>query len=245
MKLHQTIALVAGKKARAQKLLTEAHHGWNTAAISGMTRTYAPKDEEGDKLPPESKLVHLRVTDRIAEVIAKLIEYYDIVVTQETGNTAAKGPLIIDGETVMMLPVTAILFLERQLVDLHAFVKQLPTLPADREWHWDDNKNCYATAPVQTVKTNKVPDALVLYPATKEHPAQTQAFNRDVAVGEYTTVHLSSAVPEADKAAMLTRVEKLQDDAKVAREIANSDDAEEQTVGKVILDYVFNTKSAV
>ena len=149
MKLHQTIALVAGKKARAQKLLTEAHHGWNTAAISGMTRTYKPKDDDGDKLPSESKLVHLRVTDRVDEVVSKLSEYYDIVVTQETANREARAIVSFGKGDGFELPVTAILFLERQLVDLLAFVKQLPTLPADREWHWDDNKNCYATSPVQ------------------------------------------------------------------------------------------------
>ncbi len=239
MKLHQVIALVAGRKSRAQKLLTEAHHGWNETAISGMTRSYTPKDDDGQNLPTENKEIHVRVADKIEEVVGKLTDFYDIVCTQEQSNTIASAAIEVEGCSLGKLPVPAILFLERQLVDLHAFVKKLPTLPPDREWSWDGNKNCHCTKPIETLKTNKVPDVLVKYAATKEHPAQTEAYTKDVVVGTYTTVLTSSAVPEQDKAAMLQRVENLQDAAKLARESANSVEASEEKVGAAILDYVF------
>jgi hypothetical protein len=245
MKLHQVIALVAGKKARAQKLLTEVHHGWNEKAISGMTRTYIPKAEDGDQFPPESKQVHVQVASKIAAVVTKLAEYYDIVATQEGANTTAGAYMAVEGLTLGVLPVTVILFLERQLVDLHAFVKTLPTLPADREWSWDENRNCYSTRAIETVKTTKIPAVLVKYEATKEHPAQTETYGKDLAVGIWTTTHLSSAIPEAEKAAMLARVEVLQDAAKAAREEANDIAATETHIGHELLAYVFGTKSAV
>jgi hypothetical protein len=46
-----------------------------------------------------------------------------------------------------------LLFLEKQLVDLHTFVKKLPVLDASDSWSYDASADCYATDPVQTVRT--------------------------------------------------------------------------------------------
>lgn len=240
-KLNQVIAVVKGTKARATKLLTDAHQKWNKEAISGIAKTYCPKAENGDPLPPESKLIHLNVPARIREVMEQVSTFFDVVMTQEQGNTNAKATVELDGKAFLTdMPVTTLLFLEHQLVDLHTFVSKLPTLPPDREWKFDTNRDCYATDPIESVRTQKVPKPIVKYHATKEHPAQTELFPEDVTVGTWTTTYMSSAIPTRQRAIMLRRVEELQDAVKRAREAANSLEVDQVKHGHKILNHIFS-----
>ena len=239
-KLNQVIAVVQGKKSRAQKLLTESHRGWNAAAISGIAKTYQPKDAEGDLLTAENKQIHLNVPEKIRETMGQVASFFDVVMTQENGNTQAKGTIEIDGKPFLPdVPVTTLLFIERQLVDLHTFVTNLPVLPPDREWKYDRNRNCHVTDPVDSLRTSKKAQVIVKYDATKEHPAQTELFSEDVTVGTWTTTYMSSAVPSRQRAEMLGRVEELQDAVKRAREQANSCEVEQLTHGGKILNHIF------
>jgi hypothetical protein len=237
-KLNQIIAVVQGKKSRTQKLLTEIHRGWNQEAITGISKTYTPKDEEGEQYPSESKRIHLDVPKRIREVAGHLTDFFDVVATQETSNTEATADVVVDGSLLLNgVPVGVLLFLEKQLVDLHTFVSKLPVLPPDRVWNWHANRGCFATEPVETLKTQKVPDVLVKFPATKEHPAQTEAFMKDVVVGKWHTTYMSSAIPAQERDAAIARIEKLQDAVKTAREEANSIEAVTAKIGERVLEH--------
>ena len=192
-KLNQVIAVVKGVKSRTQKLLTESHRGWNKEAISGIAKTYSPKADDGDPLPSESKTIHLNMPEKIRDTMDQVASFLDVVMTQEQGNTHAKGTIELDGKSFLMdVPVTSLLFLEHQLVDLHTFVSNLPTLPPDREWKFDKNRNCHVTDPINSVRTQKVPKVIVKYEATKEHPAQTELFSED-------TPHIELPAPPEPK----------------------------------------------
>jgi hypothetical protein len=239
-KLNQIIAVVQGKKSRAQRLLTDTHRGWNREAISGITKTYTPKDEDGDKLPPERKRIHLNVVSKIEETLEELQAFWDVVTTQETGNTGARASIVIDDKPLLTdQPVTVLLFLEKQAIDLHTFVAQLPTLPLDREWAYDTNRDCFVTAPTESLRTQKQPEVITKAPATTEHPAQTELYLKDVVVGTWETTHMSSAIPAQAKADALRRVEALQDAIKSAREQANSAEVEQIKIAETVLEYVF------
>jgi hypothetical protein len=239
-KLNQIIAVVQGKKSRASKLLTDSHRGWNKDAISGIEKNYRPKADDGDPLPAESKRIHLNVPERIRDTMDQVASFFDVVMTQEAGNTQAKATIEVDGKPFLTdMPVTTLLFLEKQLVDLHTFVSTLPTLPPDREWRRDDNRDCYVTDPIESIRTSKQQKPIVLYDATPEHPAQTQIISEDVTVGTWTTTYLSSAIPARQKAEMLRRVEDMQDAVKRAREQANSIEVEQLTHGRRILNHIF------
>ncbi len=244
-KLNQIIAVVTGKKTRSTKLITDAHRGWNSAAIAGLTKTYRPLDDEGEKQPPEHKSIHIDVPARIRDTMKQVASFLDAVATQDFGNTLAKAPVEveIDGSVKSLfgvdLPVTVMLFLEKRLIDLHTFVSQLPVLPPDREWKFDDGRNCFVTEPTDTLRTQKVQQPIVKYDATTEHPAQTELITRDVTVGIWTTTHMSSAIPEKNRAEMLRRIEALQDAVKVARERANSIEVEQKYIGKRLMEHIF------
>lgn len=239
-KLNQVIAVVQGKKSRALELLTESHRGWNEAAISGIAKTYTPKDIEGDPLPAENKKIHLNVKEKVRETLDQVASFFDVVMTQEQGNTSANANVEIDGKLLLTnVPVTTLLFLERQLRDLHTFASNLPILPPDREWKFDENRNCHVTDPIASIRTQKIPKVIVKYNATVEHPAQTELFPEDVTVGTWKTTYMSSAIPARQRAEILQRINNLQDAVKRAREAANSLEVEQLNHGSKILGHIF------
>lgn len=241
-KLNQIIAVVNGEKQRAQKALTEAHRKvQKDVLISGISRSYRPKDEEGEKLPSESKLVNYTVKDSLTDLERCLTRLWDLVLTQDHANTQTLGKIIVDGVIVVGgVPVTHLLFIEKQLVDIKTFIEKLPTLATDEVWKFSDEANAYSTDVHKTLRTKKVLKNHVKARATKEHPEQVDVYTEDVAVGEWDTVKFSGAIPEREKQQLLERVHKLQDAVKQAREDANAFEITNRVIGKQMFDYLFN-----
>src|SRR5690349_10863283 len=113
-KLNQVIAAVAGKKKRATDSITEAYHLIQKAPLfDGISKTYQPKEEDGDKLPPESKSIQAKVADLIDSVRTSMIEMLDVIATQDFTNCQAKADVSVNGVVVLpKVPVTYLLFLE-------------------------------------------------------------------------------------------------------------------------------------
>ncbi|MCC3417836.1 MAG: hypothetical protein JGK28_07675, partial [Microcoleus sp. PH2017_07_MST_O_A] len=65
-RLNQIIAIEKGIKSRSIQELAEAQKSLQKPAVlSGISRTYRPKDEEGEQLPPESKKVEVKAEEII------------------------------------------------------------------------------------------------------------------------------------------------------------------------------------
>lgn len=243
--LNQIIALVQGKKTRLQKFLTELHHSWTKQSdrLSGISRTYAPVDEEGEMFAPENRTVQVHARDVIVLVRKHLGDFFDVVATQDYGNTVATADIMLgDKILVASVPVTVLLFLEKQLTDLRTFAISLPTLSSDRIWEQDTAKNCWVTQPEETLKTQKKIEVIVKYDATKEHPAQTEIIQVDKTIGHWTTVHTSGALSEKHCSEIIENIENLQDAVKIAREKANSAEVQFQSkFAEPILGYVFGS----
>ncbi|MHC4346346.1 MAG: DUF7873 family protein, partial [Planctomycetota bacterium] len=140
------------------------------------------------------------------------------------------------------VPVAVLLFLEKQLAGLRTLASELPTLPTDKVWSWDAAKNCWVTEAEQSVKTQKVIEPIVKYDATPEHPAQTELISKDRTIGHWSTIHLSGALPEMERNAIVTRIETLQDAVRLAREKANSGEVEPQEIGAAVLNYILTSE---
>ncbi|WP_454464576.1 DUF7873 family protein [Actinoallomurus spadix] len=240
-KLNQIIAVEKGIKSGTLRDLTDAHHGLQKPALlSGISRTYQPKDEEGEQLPPESTRVQVKADEvlrRTAEIMTRL---FDVTATKDWANCAAKADVVVDGQTLLRdVPVTYLLFLEKQLTDLHTFVKKLPALDAAETWVFDDSADAWRTEPVRTIRTKKVPRNHVKAEATDKHPAQVEVYYEDVAVGYWTTMKFSGALPARRINELLERVERLQQAVKFAREEANGAEVTDRRVGDVVFRYLF------
>jgi hypothetical protein len=240
-RLNQIIAVEKGIKTRSHQELTEAHQALQKPTLlSGIARTYRPRDEEGEQLPPEATKVQIKSEEIIRKTASILAELFDVTATKDYTNCKARADVVLDGKVLLTaVPVTYLLFLEKQLVDLHTFVKKLPVLDASESWTFDASADCWATEPVQTAKTKKIPRNHVKAEATDKHPAQVEVYHEDVVVGYWKTVKFSGALPAKRVNELLERVEKLQKAVKFAREEANDHAADEQKVGRAVLDYLF------
>jgi len=240
-RLNQIIAVEKGVKSRSFQELTEAHHLLQKPAmLAGISRTYRPKDDEGEQFPSESTRVQVKAEDVIRKTVEILTELLDVTATKDWANCKAHANVVVEGQTLLTdVPVTYLLFLEKQLVDMHTFVKKLPVLDASETWTFDASADTYATEPAQTTKTKKIPRNHVKAEATEHHPAQVEVYYEDVVVGYWRTVKFSGALPAQRVNELLERVERLQQAVKFAREEANNLEVEDVKVGDKLFQYLF------
>ena len=240
-KLNQIIAVEKGVKASSQSELTKHYQLLQKSGLLvGISRTYQPKDEEGEELPPESTRVQTKAEEVLRRVGETMTRYFDIAATKEWANTEARADVVVGDVTVLpQVPVTYLLFLEKRLVDMHTLIDHLPLLDAAEEWEFDPTSDSYRTAPQKTVRTKKTPRNHVKAEATEHHPAQVEMYYEDVPVGTWTTVKFSGALPAVRVNELRARVETLQAAIQQAREKANEITVTDQHVGKVVFDYLF------
>ena len=227
------------EKAASSRAKAEGMFG-KVGLYTGLSRSYTPKDEDGEQLPPEATSVQVKVKQVLLDVQSHMTTLFDTVATKDFANCHAKADITVDGNVLMKaVPATYILFLEKQLAELLAFVKRVPMLDASEVWHYDANQDCYATPPVETIRSKKVMQRLIAAEATKEHPAQVHLYQEDVPAGRWKTIKFSGAIPASELNAMIARIEKLQQAVKFAREEANRAEVKVQTAGEPLLTYIF------
>ena len=240
-KLNQILAIDKQTKAKAQADLTALYHSLQKPdLLKGISRVYSPKNEDGEKLPPESGRVQVRVKEELKKVTETLIRHMDIAGSKEYTNTKAKANVTVDGKVLLAdVPATYLLFLEKNLIDLTTLVNKIPTLDPTETWVSDRAQNLWATEPSETARTKKIPRNHVKAEATDKHPAQVEIYTEDVVVGTWKTVKYSSALSQQEVDAMLERLDKLSRAVKFAREEANGQEVADLKAGKTIMDFVF------
>ncbi|MDP9862384.1 MULTISPECIES: DUF7873 family protein [Streptosporangium] len=239
-KLNQILAVEKGVKSDAQRKVTDAYHTvQKNTLLSGISRTYQPIDDEGEHLPAESTRVQVQAEDLLKQLGTTLTRLFDVTATKDWANCVARADVRVDGATLLEnVPVTYLLFLEKQLVDLHTFVAKLPVLDAAETWTLDQSTDCWRTEPVKTTRTKKVPRNHVKAEATDKHPAQVEVYHEDIVVGFWTKVTFSGAVPRKRVNELLERVTRLQDAVKFAREEANGTEVVDQRIGEKVFGYL-------
>jgi hypothetical protein len=240
-KLNQILAIEKGKKTQLHREITELHRATQkNQLMTGHHKTFAPREDGGETFPDDRQHVQHRATEVIEQVTERLTSLLDVTATKDWANCSARADVVVDGDVFLAdVPVTYLLFLEKELGDLHTFVSKVVELDPAEQWTLDPNSGLFRSEPVTTHKTKKVQRAVVLYDATEHHPAQTQLITDDVVIGHWTTVKFSGALPRPDKKRMLDRIGKLQDAVKFARVQANSMEAEEKRMGAKVLSFIF------
>lgn len=245
VKLNQIVAVVAGKKTRIEKEFGDLNKVCQkTDLFHGISRQYQPLEENGEELPSEHKDAQKSARAILAQARTGLIDIIDAVATQEYGNQKATADVRVDGIVVLKaVPVTVLLYLQKQLDDLHTFVGNVPTLDPAERWIFNQQDGTYTTDEIKTVRTKKVQKPIVLYNATVEHPAQTQLITEDITAGHWKTRKTSTAMATTEKHQILDRITKLQDAVKIAREEANGITVDDQSIANQMLTFVFGTKN--
>lgn len=245
--LNQIIAVEPSVKSTTYSTVTKLHHDTqktqSNGPFAGISRTYTPlidPENGGEDLPGESTRVQWRIEDILGQIAKADTRMFDLVATKDWANCEATADIMVDGKKLLAdVPVTFLLFLEKQLRDLHTIVSKLPALDLAETWHYDEARGCWATEPVRSARTKKIPQNHVLAVATPQHPAQVHMYTVDEIVGHWEVVKFSGALPADRIATLLERVERLQRAVTFARERANSLEVTDRKVGAVLFEYLF------
>lgn len=208
--------------------------------LNGFIRKYAAKDETGETFPDETKKVQVSAKESLATVQSLMSELFDMEATKDASNGKARADIVLGDKTIVSnVPATTLLFLEKQLNDLHTLVSRTPVLDTAEAWTFDANTQIFKSETVSTNRTKKNQKALVLYHATTEHPAQATVITEDEIAGTWSLTKHSSALRVDEKSQLLDRINQMSVAVKYAREKANSVAAEELRIGKAVLGFVF------
>lgn len=241
MKLHQLLAVIKTAKANSDRGRTDVYHLiQNKSGFAGLSRTYQPIQDGDVVYPSESKMVQQVVGSLIEQFTYASIDFMNLAAAQDWANTQAIADIVVDGQTILSnVPVTHLLCLEDQLKELKTFISKLPALDVDKDWHFDGNRGVYVTEPKQTIKTKAIAKPVVLYEATKEHPAQVEKVTEQIPEGVWTVIEMSGALPKSRIDELMVRVEKLIVAVILAREEANNIEIQKKQVAESIFQYLF------
>jgi hypothetical protein len=248
-KQHHILAIETSTKTKVLEKLTAIYKAFQKPDLfNGHVKVWSPKDANVESttyemLPDERREVQHNVRTELKTVRERQTELFDLALQRDATNMLAKADVVVDGKVVLKdAPVTYLLWLAHQLDDLHTEVKKVPTLDPAEKWDFDREQNLYATRPSEQIRTKKLQVPLLLHPPTKEHPAQVKEITQDVITGTWKTIKYSGAMPIDERDRLLSRIEKLQNAVKQARETANDIEVvKTPSAGKAIFDYVFQT----
>lgn len=240
-KLNQIIAIEKGVKSRTYSDLTSLNKmAQKPDLFTGFVKNYLKKDEEGEDFPAEKKRVQVFADELLRNASRTMTELMEVTARKDWTNCSAVADVVIDDKVIIPgAPVSYLLFLEKQLNDFCTLVDNLPTLDENEVWKKDLDSGLLKSEPVKTHRTKKVQKPIVLYPATEQHPAQTQLVTEDVLVGYWEQVKFSGAIPATKKKALLEKAVKLGKAIKEARETANmTEEVKSPDVGGAIFSFI-------
>lgn len=241
-KLNQIIAIEKGIKSKSYAEMTELHKvAKKPDLFNGFSKTYQPKDDNVDEqLPPERKRVQFSVDELFRSFERNMTALIEVTARKDWTNCIASADVKIDDKALIKAaPVSFLLFMEKQLLDLRTFVDVLPVLDEGETWNKDINSGLYKAEETKTHRTKKVMKPIVLYPATPEHPAQTQMASEDIIAGFWSQVKLSGAMPKPQKMELYSRIDTLLRSIKEARESANmAEEVKQQDIVTAIFNYI-------
>jgi hypothetical protein len=248
-KLHEVLAIESSLENQANKVRTELASTFEKKRhlFEEKLVTFTPNGEGQQPVKEAQSDIQSTVIKELEWITPYLSKALDASYQVAETNTKARANVVLDDETVILseVPATALLELEKRLVEVQTLVASIPTLDPAKGFSLDDSRggDIYRAREVTKNRTQKTPKVLVKYEATKEHPAQTELLYVDLPVGTIREQEWSGLVTPATKADMLGRVEQLIRAVRRARSRAN--DAEVDTakvIGKKLVNYLFNGK---
>ena len=238
--LHKIIALEKTRKSQAKSAGDQLYHILQKHQLAnGLQGIYQPAEDNGEQLTPEFQKVQVEAERVLAQYARTQAPAWDITATKDKGNTIAMANVTVDGQVLLSnVPVTTLIFLEKELTNLRTVISHAPVLDPADTWNKDEETGLYRTAEVQTIRTRKITEPVVVIPPTDKHPGQWTDRSKDVKAGTWTRIKLSGALPATRKELLLERVTKLLEAVKVAREEANKTQADFEEVASPVFNWV-------
>ena len=246
-KLHEFLAIEGPLKAQADKTGKDLAHTFEKKRhlFSKKVETFIPLAEGAPAETIEQSNLETTVAKELKWISDIWTKAIDGAAAIAEANTVARADVILDGGKVLLknVPATSLMELLKRATEIQELVQQIPNLDSAKNFTLDESqgKGIYKAREVMRHRTKKVQKALVLYEATKEHPAQVKEISEDVIVGNIQSQEWSGLITTADKADMIARSEELNRALKSALSRANSIEVPktEVSIGKTMLSFVF------
>ena len=248
--LHQVLAVEGTRKGNAFQRMEEAKVTFTKkeGLFLGQVKRYEHFDDaeaEKESLPDEVKALDSTVHDKLAFVFEHVAEWFDVVYQKEATNQVAVADIVLSDGTVLAekVPATYLLGLETKLKQVREVVKTIPNLAPGIEWELDEQQGPHvykAKHPKVSFKTKQTLEWQEIAPATEHHPAQVKTWDRPSNVGRYTTDMWSGMISTADKAAMIRRLDMLDEAVRNARQKANETEVKKDKIGRNLTNYLLD-----
>lgn len=200
----------------------------------------SPENKRLEEAARQSKVLPTNVYDTLDFMFKVWVRSEDLQMQKNMGNLSAKADIVFRGKTLASdVPVDELMGLEARLTHLRdAVLSKIPTVDASKRWDVDPQTNAHTfIAPVErVVKTEKIMVPVILYEATKEHPAQVKEATKDEVVGTFERTVRSGAATAVQKSEVLLAVDDLITSIKQARQRANAVEAPAVVIGQRIVD---------
>lgn len=242
--LHELLAVEGDLDGAHKKILEETRVTFTKKQdhFMGQHRKLEMFVEDGINYPEEHKAIDTTVQEKLDYMKKTEIRYFDAMLQKEATNQTARADLVIDGITIgSSLPATFLLGMETRLKYLRSAYEVIPTLQPGVEWEKDASQghSIYKIAkPTEKLKTETIIEPVVLYKATKEHPAQIKEVSKVITVGKYILTSWSGMITPAEKSALLEKIDKLIRAFKQARQRANTTEVVKTSIGKELFAYI-------
>ena len=246
-KLHELLAVHGNLKTQADKLRSDLGTTFEKKRhlFEEKRVTFEPLAETATGGVTEVQTdLQSKVRDELGWISKTLIKAIDVSHAINKGNTMATADVILDDGVILLtgMPATTLLELEKTCKEIFELLGGIPTLDPAKGFApaSDRGDGIYKAREEVKTRTSKQQRALVMYPATKEHPAQTQIISEDVPVGRVHTLEYSSLLTPAEKADLLEKVEELTRAVKAARSRANETEVNvgDNKIGAKLLAYI-------
>ena len=240
-KLHEVLAVEKTTSSTSGRLMAE------TMAKFAKVEYFQGFDKSlkmlNDNLQNESIEAAAAETRQLPTTVYETLEYAlefwaqaeDVTYQKNVSNRSAVADLMFKGEILAKdVPVDELLGLETRLTSIRKVFDMVPTLSASIRWSKASDlgrDGAWIAEPEVTTKTEKTTKAVVLYEATKEHPAQVREVSTDVTIGTFQLIRLSGGATSAQKAKLISAVDTLIAEVKQARMRANSIEASKEKIG--------------
>jgi hypothetical protein len=246
MKLHEQLAIDTNLENQANKVRSEL-----AATFEKKRHLFEEKTSEfqsnAEGAPPvvETQLaINTTVAKELAWIQPFLVKAIDSSHQIAEANTAARGDVVLEDNTVILsgIPATSLLELEKRLVEVQGLINAIPTLDPTKGFVLDESRpnGIYQARVNVKTRTQKKKVVIVKYDATKEHPAQTELIDQDVPIGTLREQEWSGLITPALKAEYIAKVEQLIRAVKQARSRANEQEVDKsKKIGAKLLNYIF------
>lgn len=246
-KLHELLAVGNNLDQQSKKVVTDLKGTFDKKRhlFEEKITTFRSSEEGVLPVTESQSSIQTTVSKELGWLAGILCRSIDVGHQIDVANTGAKADIVTEeGETIATaVPATSLLQLEKELKDVHDLLNLIPTLDPAKGFAIDENREAgiYRAREVTKTRTKKSARPIVLFPATKEHPAQVQLIQEDVPVGTIQEHEWSALLTPAVKSELIERVEVLTRAVKKARSRANDHeiDVTAHKIGQRLLDYVF------